>query len=361
MVRTLTSSLALLTVVACGNDLGIQSISGPPPVPAERPPEVVTQTDFITQVTTPEVDVLFVIDNSGSMGDDQKALADNFPTFMTFFEGSGLDYHIGSITTDTSNQSGPAGILTESDGLRYITPDVPRPSETFRGMALVGVSSTPGAQDERGLEAQYTMLELKKRAAENRGFYRQDAAIHSVIVSDEPDHSDPNIITIAEWIRWYDGLKSSLDDRSYSSIVCRSNCGNYRSVTEEIGGVEWNIEDDGWDEVLERLGIQASGLKKEYFLSQTPVVDTIEVSVLVDTGAPQPVELKFEPAVFDESYEPPLLVDGEWTYDAKRNSITFQNYIPNPLDTVKVSYTLLSATQVPLDEDEQPEDPDAKK
>ncbi|MEO0606336.1 MAG: hypothetical protein AAF211_33210, partial [Myxococcota bacterium] len=76
-----------------------------------------------------------------------------------------------------------------------------------------------------------------------------------------------------------------------------------------------------------------------------------KVSVLRDTGAPQPVEIRFEPAVFNDETDPPTLVDGEWTYDERRNSITFQNFIPDPLDVVKVNYTLLSATQVPLDED----------
>ena len=53
-------------------------------------------TDVSTQVTTPEVDVLFVIDNSCSMNNEQSELTANFPSFMAYFLDSGLDYHIGA-------------------------------------------------------------------------------------------------------------------------------------------------------------------------------------------------------------------------------------------------------------------------
>jgi len=360
MLRTLTSSMVLLSLAACGSDFGFGDEPDSPPVPAERPPQVVEQTDLITQVTTPETDILFVIDNSCSMGDNQADLAENFPVFMEFFEGSGLDFQIGAISTDVENAS-QAGILKESDGLRYITPDVPNAAEVFDGMARLG---SGGSNVERGLQAAYTMLELNANAEENRGFFRDDAAIHTVFISDEQDQTLDPVITLEEWIRWYDGLKPEFEMRSASSIVCFPGCSDivpgtrYLEVTDAIGGVAWNIEDSDWAEVLERLGIQASGLKKEYFLSQTPVVDTIQVSVLRDTGQVQPTEIRFDPAVFDETVDPPLLIDGEWTYDERRNSITFENFIPDPLDVIKVNYTLLSATQVPLEDDEAGNDED---
>lgn len=344
--------VALLTLIGCGQEITVQEVADDPPIPAERPPQVVTQTDLVTQVTAPETDVLFVIDDSCSMDDNQNDLALNFPSFMDFFEGSGLDYHIGAISTDVQLSS-RAGVLQESDGLRYITPDVADATSIFDGMARLG---SGGSADEKGLQAAYTMLELKADAPENAGFYRPDAALHTVFISDEEDHTDANVITQQEWIRWYDGLKPELHLRSASSIVCFPGCndivpGNrYLAITEAIGGVAWNIEDQNWAEVLERLGIQASGRSKEYFLSQAPVVDTIEVSVLRDTGAPQLTEILFEPAVFDDNTEPPTLVAGEWTYEQRRNSITFQNFVPEPLDVIKMHYTLLSATQVPADE-----------
>ena len=361
MQWTLLSSV-VLGLVACNGDFGFGDDPTSPPPPAERPPEQMTHTDLITQVTTPESDILFVIDNSCSMDNNQAQLATNFPIFMEFFEGSGLDYHIAAVSTDVDLTT-QAGILRESDGIRFITPSVQNAPAVFDGMARLGAT---GSGREAGLEAAFTALELKADVPENVGFFREDAALHTVVLSDENDQSNlssPEVIALQEFIRWYDGLKTSLDERSFSSIVCYPDCvvyisethgARYLQVTEEIGGVEADIQREAWERVLERLGIQASGLKKEYFLSQQPVVDTIEVRVLRDTGGAQPAEILFEPAVFDDTQDPPVLIDGEWTYDAVRNSISFQEFLPSPLDVVNVTYTLLSAAQEPVDDEPVP-------
>ena len=51
-------------------------------------------------IQKPSVDMLFVIDNSGSMQQEQKALADNFSTFIDNFLEKNIDFKIGIITTD---------------------------------------------------------------------------------------------------------------------------------------------------------------------------------------------------------------------------------------------------------------------
>jgi len=52
-----------------------------------------------------DVDILFVIDNSGSMGDEQGKLAANFPAFISVLEEEDVDanYRIGVTTTDNGN------------------------------------------------------------------------------------------------------------------------------------------------------------------------------------------------------------------------------------------------------------------
>ena len=50
-----------------------------------------------------KVDILFVIDNSGSMGDNQANLIRNFPRFAQSIEsrlGSDIDYHVAVVSTD---------------------------------------------------------------------------------------------------------------------------------------------------------------------------------------------------------------------------------------------------------------------
>src|SRR5690606_37791089 len=65
-----------------------------------RPLEPVRHTDRLLQSNQPEVDVLWVVDSSCSMSDDQAALMTYFPVFFDFFEGSGIDYHLGVVSTD---------------------------------------------------------------------------------------------------------------------------------------------------------------------------------------------------------------------------------------------------------------------
>ena len=46
-----------------------------------------------------KMDLLFVIDNSGSMGQEQTNLIANFPAFIAVLEASGLDYRVAVTTT----------------------------------------------------------------------------------------------------------------------------------------------------------------------------------------------------------------------------------------------------------------------
>ena len=72
---------------------------------------------------------------------------------------------------------------------------------------------------------------------------------------------------------------------------------------------------------------QASGLKREFFLSQLPVPGTI--SVEVDEGGQT---LTFEQGV-------------DWTYDASRNSVTLTDYVPTPLAKIQLDYDVLAASE----------------
>src|SRR4051794_34216042 len=56
------------------------------------------------------VDILFVIDDSPSMADKQKNLADNFPNFINVLntiQGGLPDVHIGVVTSDVGSSGGP--------------------------------------------------------------------------------------------------------------------------------------------------------------------------------------------------------------------------------------------------------------
>lgn len=291
-----------------------------------------TNTDKIVQVTTPSVDVLWVVDNSGSMSDNQRALADNFPLFMDYFLGSGLDYHIGVVSTDM-DANAHKGKLREVNGVRWVDVNNTAPMETFAAMAQMGIN---GSSDERGREAAYSALEIEKNGY-NAGFLRDDlgAGLHVVVISDEQDYSRANVVTKAEFIAYMNGLRPEDDLVTFNSIVNAPTGGgvfgsidagtDYLELTDGIGGLKKDIAAADWVDVLEQLGLQAAGLKREYFLSRLPVPETIEVWVEMEGTT-----LPFTQGV-------------DYTYSSARNSITFDSYVPDPLAEVFVTYDVLAS------------------
>lgn len=261
------------------------------------------------------------------MGEEQEALAANFPFFLDFFLGSGLDYHIGVVSTDMEDPA-HSGRLRSASGHLWIEPDTVEPAAVFTAMAAMG---TEGSGEERGLDTSYGALEILRDDV-NAGFYREDAMLHVVVISDEEDRSS---ITPPEYAAWLTGLKPPEVEVSFSSIVSpdpvcpgANDPGvEYLEVTATVGGIVWPICSEAWGEVLEQLGIQAAGLRREFFLSHLPVKDTIEVSVVEDGVT----------FVFEENVD--------WFYDPVRNSVVFQAYVPNDLAEVFVTYELLEAQE----------------
>jgi hypothetical protein len=89
---TLLAAAALCTLPAC-NDHPLD------PVEYESLSQIEAPVDL---VANRNVDVLFVIDNSGSMGEEQATLAANFERFISVLERENVraDYRIGITTTD---------------------------------------------------------------------------------------------------------------------------------------------------------------------------------------------------------------------------------------------------------------------
>ncbi|MBX2803319.1 MAG: hypothetical protein KTR31_36905 [Myxococcales bacterium] len=344
MHRTSTLALLALAGVACQGEQGFVAELPELDIGAPAPPEEVEQTDVIVQVTTPRVDILYTIDNSCSMSNEQVALGEAFPQFIGYFVGSGLDYHIGVVSTDMDSNA-HKGKLRTAGGNKWIEATTPNPEGVFTAMANMG---TTGSATERGIGTTYNAIEVLEDTF-NSGFYRDEASIHTVIVSDEPDFTQASVITLPEFITWYDGLKPEADDRTFSSIVGTRTGGDYAQVTREIGGIVFDIEAENWGEVLDRLGVQASGLKREYYLSQQPVMGTIRVEVEQTIEGGDVLVQEFYEVVNDP--ETGEYVEGDWNYNEIRNSITFREYVPAALARVKLTYDLLAATQ---DDDIEP-------
>lgn len=276
-------------------------------------------TDTFVQGPSPEVDVLFVVDNSCSMSVVQDDLVASFPGFIDHFLGSGIDYHIGVVSTDMDDPT-HSGRLRSVGGDRWIEPATPNPDAVFSSMALMGIL---GSGIEKGLGATFAALELE-REGYNAGFLREASAIHVVVLTDERDQTHTNLITVTEFIDWFSVLRADPPDRTFSSIVMLAGIERgtaYIRVTEEVGGIVHDITDPYYGTVLDQLGVQASGLKREFFLSVVPLPDTLEVEVVDSGGAV---------LAFDQG--------DDYLFSGERNSVTFLSYVPEGGAQVVVRY-----------------------
>jgi MYXO-CTERM domain-containing protein len=178
---------------------------------------------------TAKVDVLFVIDNSGSMQEEQAALVQNFPAFMTALENGmgGLpDIHIGVISSNAgAGQFNLPGCASDDGALQaaarvagctppqgaFISDEIGPGgvrvknytgslADTFACIAPLG---TAGCGFEQHLES--TRLALNGSNPGNAGFLRPDAYLAIVIVADEDDCS-------AADVSMYDPAQMSISD-----------------------------------------------------------------------------------------------------------------------------------------------------
>lgn len=157
----------------------------------------------------PSVDILFVVDNSGSMSTYQQNVADNMDQFVNEFSQLKLiDYHIGVITTDSSDGGELQGTPT------YVEPSTPNGLARLKTNLKVG---TNGSANEELFGP--TSLALSKRllSGYNSGFYRQDAYLVVIFVSDAEDQSNMSGRDLMDDLVFLKGTKDKI--LSYGAII----------------------------------------------------------------------------------------------------------------------------------------------
>ena len=98
-----------------------------PPTPAPTPPDPLVPANLVVESFSHSgarpVDILFVVDNSTSMEEEQRKMSERFTTFISDLQD--VEYQIGITTTDLSstnfNQDG-AIVEFEGSSIKIITP-----------------------------------------------------------------------------------------------------------------------------------------------------------------------------------------------------------------------------------------------
>ncbi len=276
------------------------------------PPDM--QVDSYLQIPSSKVDVLWVVDDSGSMAPRQENLAKNFQSFIDLFTKGSIDFRIGVTTTDIFKTPGS---LRGSP--KVITPTTPSVLSAFAANIKVG---TDGSPYEAGMQA--ALLVLDKYNADNApklatletckqacnkqtdvtacqktcdtktpiDFLRPDAYLYIIFVSDEEDESEKDV-------RYYwrafetakgvgnDGTVTTAAIKGEDKNTCGANPGTrYQALSDLTGGEVGSICDASFANTLKKLATSAVGLKRKFALSKAPNVATIKVTFKYPCNTP---------------------------------------------------------------------------
>jgi hypothetical protein len=287
----------------------------------EAPGAPITETFLVEASGTNKVDVLFIVDNSGSMLDDQEILATNFEIFIQQANqpGTNIDYHMGVTTADVLSEFGTRGRLISPPAvLTSTTPDL---LTQFQSHARVGAD---GHFIELGLEAMRLALSEPNRSGPNAGFLRADAALSIIVVSDEDDNGDDS--GLSNWypqgvpspqgyIAFLDALKTGSIANVpilFSLVGSEFGMPRYNTLVSAYGGVAIDIDDVDWGQRLGQLGQQTFDLARTFRVTSPPADGSVEV--LVDGTPLLPTEYVVNGVVITLNDEPPPGATVEITY-----------------------------------------------
>jgi len=266
-------------------------------------------TEMFYQDHILDVDMLFVVDNSCSMGFNQDNLIDNFSSFINVFSSAGADYRIAFITTDDP----------EFVGKVYVDSSFPNP--TRYATNLISSIGTSGSVTEQGIQQAYDATQPFADAGVGSSFLRTDARFVVIFISDEPDFTA--LVTPLELSYHLLGMKTSNDLIAAHAVAgdypsgCsgngRANFGEgYYDVVMNLGGSFISICSNNWGLDLDRVA-RRSVLPGRFEVSSI----AIEESILVYVNG---------------------ILSNDWYYEESTNSVIFSSP-PDSGSEILISYS----------------------
>lgn len=254
-----------------------------------------------------KIDILWVIDNSGSMESSQTALVENFQSFISRFQNYNYDFRMAVTATDAwrkqfNSSSEHArirdGAGSTHSGVFVMDRDTPNLANVFSINIRQGLA---GTGDERAFESfKQTLLEPW-----NVDFRRPEAFLAIIIVSDEEDfshsgaamnesYSNPNLYSVESYRDFLDTfteINTYGKNYSVSSIyipdqACLDDLAiNAQKISTRLpaladltGGVKASLCEN-FGESLELISDSIIQLSSVFKLDREPLEETISVVV----------------------------------------------------------------------------------
>ncbi|NBN98474.1 MAG: hypothetical protein EBV19_04435 [Flavobacteriia bacterium] len=226
------------------------------------------QSNYITdsfinnrKSVAPMLDILWVIDNSGSMASYQNALASNFDSFISKFMEMPIneipDFKMAITTTDEKNNGGINDGQGMLDKFSAFDEDL---KDLFLHSFITGVNvGTLGSVNERGIKCSYLAVE------KNRSFFREDAMLIINIVTDEDDDDSHSI---DDYLSKINNLK--IGQRVIFNVIGLSGFKRYEYAVNKTKGKYLNIKND-FSLLLDDMSKQMVEVTSSFALSNVPV------------------------------------------------------------------------------------------
>ena len=265
-----------------------------------------------TQSEVSILDILWVIDDSGSMNPYQHLLANQISSFFQMFLAAAPDFNMSVITTTSPYLHG------------IINSGTPMPEIALANMVNVGIM---GSGMEQGIEMAFQAFSNPTVAGPGSNFFRDEASLIVIFVSDERDWSPPWVT----YTQFFDALKPAGLFTPYAVIGdypngCQGNNGNvsfniefgagYWDLVNHYNGKWYSICAQDWGLQLQNLGATLSSRATYALDYPDPIEDTITVTV---NGQ----------------------ITTDWRYDPMMNAITFRpDHVPEEGKTIEIDYAV---------------------
>ncbi len=308
------------------------------------------QRDAFSQNSVPKTDVLWVIDNSGSMYDKQRFLADNATEFINQANAMNTDYQVAVIATEWAGTNPPHQADSASAfpgtpinaGEFFGNPKIIKRTDTDPAAELsrnIRVGECCSDTAESGLEAAKAALSdplISDLAKPNSQFVREDAKLAVIVLSDENDQgASQNVEYYVDFFQTLKGAKNTTLFAWHSIVgdaqggcsstvngqsVQAASGGRYIEASTRTNGIFRSVCTSDWGRIANDIGLDAFAAKTQFFLTRTADPATLIVTV---NGTTQTAGVDFD-------------------FDASANSIDFKpGHVPPAGAAITAEYETL--------------------
>ena len=287
-----------------------------------EPPKFKAQVKVKELIGTNQLDILWVIDNSGSMSSHQQNVIANMDRFITSLTAkSSLDWRSALISTSIADD--PYAGMKKGTELVYSDPDVAR-----KFKAAVANLGTSGDATEQ------TFDPVVKALTNYPQFLRPTAALAIILISDAPEQSKMDVVSFIQFLQRAKGNLTSIYFYGFlnPSDWCPSTdsdfawAGNpFEKLNKQLKGQIYKLCDPNFSNNLSDLGKNLGQELTSFriYLKDIPRIDTMKILYKgneLKAGGPEE--------------------GGVWTYRIDVNAIEFSDlsFAPGLNESVDVHF-----------------------